>query len=375
MKTRLLALLLALTAGSCLRGTNAKITVEIDAATLAAAGPITSLTAIAEDEFQIIGKALITGENGAPLFDPAELGAEESLRKDFTIGFRVTPSETLRVRVAAFDNVNAEGAPLLAGRGLLLLIPRDDGDLNRLTLPLDIACGNRSLDDGEVCDDGNSDVGDGCDAVCEINVNCGNGTLDAGEACDEGPNNSNQPNSDCRLNCTLPFCGDNIIDNLAPRFEECDPPDGETCDDQCKIIVGAACGDGVIDAGETCDDANTTNGDGCSSACQVENGFSCAGEPSVCTLDPVCGNGTVEAGETCDDANTANNDGCSSVCAVENGFSCAGQPSVCAGICGDGLIRGGEGCDDANTTAGDGCDAACQVEGGFTCAGEPSVCS
>ena len=33
---------------------------------------------------------------------------------------------------------------------------------------------------------------------------------------------------------------------------------------------------------------------------------------------PVCGNGTIETGETCDDGNTINNDGCNSVCAIEN---------------------------------------------------------
>src|SRR5512140_3121708 len=31
------------------------------------------------------------------------------------------------------------------------------------------------------------------------------------------------------------------------------------------------CGDGVVNTGETCDDGNTTNGDGCSSTCQTES--------------------------------------------------------------------------------------------------------
>ncbi|MEP6862757.1 MAG: myxococcus cysteine-rich repeat containing protein [Deltaproteobacteria bacterium] len=31
------------------------------------------------------------------------------------------------------------------------------------------------------------------------------------------------------------------------------------------------CGNGVVDPGETCDDGNTNNGDGCSSTCQTEN--------------------------------------------------------------------------------------------------------
>ncbi len=43
------------------------------------------------------------------------------------------------------------------------------------------------------------------------------------------------------------------------------------------------CGDGIIDAGETCDDGDMQDGDGCSSVCQVESGWTCDGEPSVCT--------------------------------------------------------------------------------------------
>ncbi len=50
--------------------------------------------------------------------------------------------------------------------------------------------------------------------------------------------------------------------------------------------VDSSCGNGVIDSGEECDDGNTLGGDGCSSACSVEVGFECTGEPSVCTDVP-----------------------------------------------------------------------------------------
>jgi cysteine-rich repeat protein len=33
--------------------------------------------------------------------------------------------------------------------------------------------------------------------------------------------------------------------------------------------ASATCGDGVVDAGEDCDDGNTTNRDGCESNCTV----------------------------------------------------------------------------------------------------------
>lgn len=43
------------------------------------------------------------------------------------------------------------------------------------------------------------------------------------------------------------------------------------------------CGDGKITGAEACDDSNTADDDGCSKTCQVEENWTCEGEPSVCT--------------------------------------------------------------------------------------------
>jgi len=101
------------------------------------------------------------------------------------------------------------------------------------------------------------------------------------------------------------------------------------------------CGDGHVDAGEQCDDGNTTNGDGCSATCQTES------PPPT----PCCGDGHVDAGEQCDDGNTTSGDGCSATCQTET-------PPVC----GNEIVEPGEDCDDGNTAAGDGCDATCHFE-------------
>ncbi len=45
----------------------------------------------------------------------------------------------------------------------------------------------------------------------------------------------------------------------------------------------AACGNGIVEAGETCDDGSIVPGDGCSSSCQVESGWTCQGQPSTCS--------------------------------------------------------------------------------------------
>ncbi len=46
----------------------------------------------------------------------------------------------------------------------------------------------------------------------------------------------------------------------------------------------AVCGNGAIEAGETCDDMNGAPGDGCSDSCTIEAGYTCTGSPSVCTI-------------------------------------------------------------------------------------------
>lgn len=73
--------------------------------------------------------------------------------------------------------------------------------------------------------------------------------------------------------------------------------------------------------------------DGCSLTCQVESGWRCSGiSPSFCSrinIGPVCGDGVISGSESCDDSKTQSGDGCSSTCAVENGWTCTGAPSKC----------------------------------------------
>ena len=55
-----------------------------------------------------------------------------------------------------------------------------------------------------------------------------------------------------------------------------------------------------------------------------------------------CGDGVIEESEACDDLNTAPDDGCSPTCQLEEGWECSQEPSVCVPTCGDGLVRGDE---------------------------------
>ncbi len=82
------------------------------------------------------------------------------------------------------------------------------------------------------------------------------------------------------------------------------------CDNTCKFDTSKCnvqlCGNKKIDSGETCDDGNIKDDDGCDTDCHVDtvNGWECSGQPSVCKLkvQPICGNGKVESYEECDGA-------------------------------------------------------------------------
>jgi cysteine-rich repeat protein len=68
--------------------------------------------------------------------------------------------------------------------------------------------------------------------------------------------------------CGAPTCGDGCV--TAAAGEQCEPPNTATCDSTCHTIAAAACGNGVLDAGEQCDDGNMFNLDGCDPTCKYE---------------------------------------------------------------------------------------------------------
>jgi MYXO-CTERM domain-containing protein len=88
-----------------------------------------------------------------------------------------------------------------------------------------------------------------------------------------------------------------------------------------------------------------------------------------------CGNGNRHVNEDCDDGDLMDGDGCSSQCAIEDGWSCTGNPSVCTDTCGNGVRDAGEQCDDGNLMDGDGCAPSCREEPFWVCEGAgPGSC-
>ncbi|MDO8508470.1 MAG: LamG-like jellyroll fold domain-containing protein, partial [Nanoarchaeota archaeon] len=150
-----------------------------------------------------------------------------------------------------------------------------------ITSPL---CGNNVLESGEACDDGNTINSDACTNSC-INAVCGDGITRIGiEECDAGA----AGNSQCTSLCKLTMCGDGIIQspNGIGVNEICDggsmacSENGYNgiagCNGLCTAfatcVLTETCGDGIIQstAGESCDDSNNIDGDGCSRSCKLE---------------------------------------------------------------------------------------------------------
>ncbi len=202
-------------------------------------------------------------------------------------------------------------------------------------------CGDGVVQPPELCDDGNTKSGDGCDDRCSV-----------------------EPGFSCQgaMSACAPVCGDGTV--VAP--EECDGADvaGATCESAgfdkgtiacdattCVLDTSAcySCGDSIAQGDEVCDGSDvggascTGEGfDGGALACTS----GCALDTSGCTRIS-CGNGIVEGTEECDDDGLLALDGCSSNCSIESGWTCSGQPSTCTELCGNNQLDAGEQCDSA----------------------------
>jgi cysteine-rich repeat protein len=161
---------------------------------------------------------------------------------------------------------------------------------------------------------------------------------------------------------------DGSLPDVIEGIDVVTPPDVVSVDARDVVIDTRVprCGDGILDPGESCDDNNNRDGDGCSAMCRFE---------------ARCGDGRRDPGEVCDDGNNASNDGCRSDCLSDErcgnmivdtavGEVCDGTPGCAANcrslmLCGNGRMDPGERCDDGNTNRWDGCAPDCQTEQGL----------
>lgn len=165
------------------------------------------------------------------------------------------------------------------------------------------------------------------------------------------------------VGCSSSHTGDADGGIVLPDTNMPPPPDSARLPDTGPPPI--ECGNGIIEAGESCDDNNTAPGDGCAADCSRE---------------AYCGDGTTDAGELCDDGNHISGDGCRSDCLSNemcgNGVIDYAAGEVCDGGamcgadcltimgCGDGTLVAPEECDDgpAPLTRWDGCGQDCRTE-------------
>lgn len=127
----------------------------------------------------------------------------------------------------------------------------------------------------------------------------------------------------------------------------------------------SVCGDGNLDFGEACDDANLLDGDCCSSSCQFEATGSSCDDVDACTNGDQCdGAGQCIAGPPldCNDANVCTDDSCDPGlgCVNVDNLAPCDDADACttADTCSLGVCVGGAppDCDDTNVCTDDSCD-------------------
>jgi cysteine-rich repeat protein len=131
-------------------------------------------------------------------------------------------------------------------------------------------------------------------------------------------------------------------------------------------VCTPACGNGIVEPGEDCDDGNLAGGDCCDAGCRFEAAdTACPEAPCAvgrsCDGQGLCGGGTLRS---CDDGNLCTDDACDARSGCVHVFNAApcddGDACTANDACANGVCTGSAAaaCDDGNPCTDDGCDPA-----------------
>ncbi len=210
-----------------------------------------------------------------------------------------------------------------AGTYYVRVMGTDPADLPRYHLfaaTIAPGCGNGYRDSGEACDDGNGVAGDGCDSSCQLEIV---GSFIGPQAGNQSATGGFPAGGSAIFQIVMGARGYLRAETFVPGPPDCAAASANESDtvvtlydDQWNVVArddeggvghcslipsraieagtyflhvtpyvagasipvftlvvrleGEGCGNGVLEAGETCDDGNSTNGDGCDFQCRAE---------------------------------------------------------------------------------------------------------
>ncbi len=240
-------------------------------------------------------------------------------------------------------------------------------------------CQDAMLCDGVDCDNSNECTEDSCDP---LNGECGNAPVADGTDCDAGGSPGLCMGGAC---APADLCADVDCDDSNECTDDvCDPAngqcgsapvvDGTPCNFSGLpgLCMGGLCQDAMLCQGVVCDDGNQCTIDDCDpldgqcGSTPVPDGTGCdfGGLPGICN-GGACEDANLCQGVVCDDGNECTADLCDpqdGLCdntAVPNDTPCdfGGLPGLCqGGVCQDAALCQGVDCDDSNQCTADACD-------------------
>ena len=215
-------------------------------------------------------------------------------------------------------------------------------------------CGDGYVNEasGEVCDDGNTIAGDGCEpGSCTYSCTTEEETCSDGDPCN-GVEMCDVGTHRCQL-------GEAPTEATACELEGSDEP-GVCAGGLC---ASPGCGNGTLEAGEECDDGNDVQDDGCRTNCtftcsedvDCSDGNTCTGEESCDAATHVC-----MAGEAldCDDGEVCTADSCDPEMGCINTLIDVDGDTYSAMTCTTSAYQGDD-CNDTNSIIYPGADEQC----------------